>query len=57
MLTRDQTSGEVEVYVDGTRGDSAKSRTGEITTTFSSIGHLKDTAKTPESFAGDIDEV
>ncbi|WP_135661532.1 LamG domain-containing protein [Halorhabdus rudnickae] len=56
VLTRDADSGEVAVYVDGTREDTVTSRIGEITTTFDSIGRIEDTAGTPEYFDGQIDE-
>ena len=57
VLTRDASSGEVEVYVDGTLEDTATSDTGVKTNPFSSLGRVDDTGGSPEYFSGNLDEV
>ncbi|WP_424018193.1 malectin domain-containing carbohydrate-binding protein [Halorientalis pallida] len=57
VLTRESSSGEIQVYVDGTLDDTATSRTGTITNTFDSIGRIEDTGGTPEYFDGRIEEL
>jgi len=57
VLTRDQASGEVQVYVDGTLEDTATSASGQIGTTFSSIGRIEDTGGSPEYFDGRIEDL
>lgn len=54
VLTRDENSGEVKVYVDGSLDETDHSWTGTPTTTFSSIGRIENSG---ESFEGKIDEL
>jgi glucose/arabinose dehydrogenase len=56
-LTRDHTTGRVEVYVDGTLSGSATSGTGVKTTPFRSIGRIDDTGGTPTGFACAVDDL
>ncbi len=56
-LTRDASSGEVKVYVDGLLNSTAISDTGIKTTSFASLGRIEDTAGTPAYFAGSMDDV
>ncbi|WEL21859.1 LamG-like jellyroll fold domain-containing protein [Halorhabdus sp. BNX81] len=57
VLTRDASSGEVQVYINGTREDTVTSKSGQITTAFDSIGRIEDTGGSPEYFEGRIDEL
>ncbi|NCN86665.1 DNRLRE domain-containing protein [archaeon] len=57
VLTRDSSSGRVEVYVDGTLNSNAISDTGSITNSFSSFGRIEDTGGTPAYFVGSLDEL
>ncbi|MDZ7829349.1 MAG: DUF6701 domain-containing protein [Halofilum sp. (in: g-proteobacteria)] len=56
-LTRDASSGETKVYVDGALESTGNSPTGTIGNTFSSLGRIEDTGGTPEYLDGDLDEV
>lgn len=53
-LTRDQATGRVEVYVDGTPSGSATSVIGVKTSPFRSIGRTDDTGGTPTGFVGAV---
>lgn len=57
VLTRDATSGEYKIYIDGVLNNSGTLTTGIIGNSFSSIGRIEDTGGTPEYFRGDLDEV
>ncbi|MBX3665094.1 MAG: hypothetical protein KF834_05370 [Burkholderiales bacterium] len=57
VLTRNATSGVVQVYLNGSLSGSATSETGTVTTAFSSIGRIEDTGGTPMYFNGQIDEM
>jgi PKD repeat protein len=59
VLTRDHSSGETKVYVDGTLEDqnTAGSDTGTVGTSFSSIGRIEDTGGSPVYFDGRIEEL
>jgi hypothetical protein len=56
-LTRDATTGAVEVYVDGQLSGSATSDTGVKTTPFGSVGRIDDTGGTPAYLAGALDDL
>ena len=56
-LTRDATTGAVQVYVDGALSGSATSETGVKTTAFRSIGRIDDTGGTPTYFLGALDDL
>jgi hypothetical protein len=56
-LTRNATTGLVQVYVDGVLSGSATSEVGTKTTTFRSLGRIEDTGGTPAWFAGSLDDV
>ena len=57
VLTRNSATGSVQVYVNGVLNQTAMSETGNVTTSFSSIGRIEDTGGTPEYFNGSLDEV
>lgn len=57
VLTRDASSGDTKVYVDGSLESTGNSPTGTIGNTFSSIGRIEDTGGSPEYLDGDLDEV
>lgn len=57
VLTRNSSSGQLEVYVDGNFVARVTGTTGDVTTGFSSIGRIEDTGGTPEYFAGQLDEL
>ncbi|MEM7206812.1 MAG: DUF6701 domain-containing protein [Pseudomonadota bacterium] len=57
VLTRDSPSGVVQVYVDGSLEGTSTSGSGDIGTTFASIGRIEDTGSSPEYFNGEIDEL
>ena len=56
-MTRDITTGHIEMYVDGTLNDSANAVAGDKETSFYSIGRIEDIAGTHEYFKGLIDEI
>lgn len=56
-LTRDASTGETRVYVDGTLETTGTSGTGTIGNTFTSLGRIEDTGGSPEYLDGDLDEV
>jgi MSHA biogenesis protein MshQ len=56
-LTRDASSGETQIYIDGSLDQEGDSGTGTIGNAFASIGRIDDTAGSPEYFQGDLDEV
>jgi len=56
VMTRNSSTGEVKIYVDGILNDIATSDTGDKTNSFYSIGRIEDTGGTPEYFSGTIDE-
>ena len=56
-LTRNATTGLVQVYVDGVLSGTATSEIGVKTTPFSSIGRIEDTAGTPTYLNGQLDEL
>ncbi len=59
VLTRDSSSGEVVVYVDGIEEDRKMRASGSVSTlrSFASLGRIEDTGGTPEYFEGSMDEV
>jgi len=57
ILTRDSTTGSVQVYVNGVLNQTATSETGDVTTAFSRLGSIEDTGGTPTYFNGSLDEV
>ena len=57
VLSRNASSGQTKVYVDGGLQSTATSETGVVTTAFSSIGRLEVTSGAPIYFAGALDEV
>ncbi len=57
VLTRNTTTGAVQVYLNGSLSGSATGETGAVTTAFSSIGRIEDTGGTPVYFNGQIDEM
>ncbi len=56
-LTRDETTGEVEVYVDGVFEDNAISETGVKTQYFDGIGRIYDDSLAHDYYQGDLDDV
>lgn len=56
-ITRDASSGQFKVYVNGQLEGTAYSETGTKTNAFYSIGRVEDTGGSPEYFDGQIDEV
>lgn len=57
VLTRDSTTGSVQVFVNGVLNQTATSEAGDVTTTFSRLGSIEDTGGTPTYFNGSLDEV
>ncbi len=57
VLTRDATSGQEQVFVDGALEESAVGQTGGITAEFSSIGRIESTAGGATYFAGELDDI
>lgn len=57
ILTRDSTTGSVQVYVNAVLNQTATSETGDVTTAFSRLGSIEDTGGTPTYFNGSLDEV
>lgn len=57
VLSRDATSGEVRVYVDGVLEDTQTGDTGIIGNTFDSLGVIRDTNSTDDYLAAIVDEV
>lgn len=57
VLTRNSTSGRIEVYVNGTLNSSVIGTQGDITTAFNSIGRIEDTGGTPRYLSGQLDEM
>ena len=56
-LTRNATSGAVQVYVDGVLNGTAISETGTKSTAFRSIGRIEDTGGSPAYFGGALDNL
>ena len=56
-LTRDATSGTVQVYVDGALSGTAASAKGLKTTPFSNLGRIGNTVGKPKYFNGALDDV
>jgi len=56
-LTRDASSGETKVYIDGSLESTGNTPTGTIGNTFASLGRIEDTGGSPEYLDGDLDEV
>jgi MSHA biogenesis protein MshQ len=56
-LTRNATTGAVQVYVDGVLSGSATSETGVKTTPFASVGRIDDTGGTPTHLNGTLDDL
>lgn len=57
VMTRNETSGVVQIYVDGRFNSSGTSETGRKNTSFASIGRIEDVGGfTPEEFRGTLDE-
>ncbi len=56
-LTRDSTTGAIEIYIDGVLVQSNTSDTGAKTTAFSSIARIEDTGGTPEEYDGLIEDI
>ncbi|MCP4430234.1 MAG: LamG domain-containing protein, partial [Gammaproteobacteria bacterium] len=57
VLSRNATSGDYKIYIDGALDSSGTVASGIIGTGFSSIGQIEDTGGSPEYFQGDLDEV
>jgi MSHA biogenesis protein MshQ len=57
VLTRDSSSGQLSVYVDGSFITSVTGTIGDVTRSFSGIGRIEDTGGTPEYFSGQLDEL
>lgn len=57
VLTRDATTGELSVFVDGQLSNRVTGGTGVRTQAFSQIGTITDTGGTPRFFAGTLDDV
>ncbi len=57
VLTRDSTTGDYKIYIDGALDASGTSIAGIIGNSFSSIGRIEDTGGTPEYFQGELDEL
>ncbi|MGS2717650.1 DUF6701 domain-containing protein [Eionea flava] len=57
VLTRDDVSGDISIYINGTFNRAVEGRLGGIPLTFSSLGRIEDTAGTPGYFSGLLDEV
>jgi len=59
VLTRDSSTGEVVVYVDGIEEERNTLAAGTVSSsrTFTSLGRIEDTGGTPEYFEGYLDEV
>jgi MSHA biogenesis protein MshQ len=57
VLTRDASSGDYTIYIDGILDNSGTTGAGIISTAFSSIGRIEDTGGSPEYFQGELDEV
>lgn len=55
-MTRNSTSGQVQIYLDGSFSSSATSETGLKTSAFQEIGVIGDTGGTPTYFIGDLDD-
>jgi hypothetical protein len=56
-LTRNASTGQVRVYVDGVANGTATSETGTKSTAFRSIGRIEDTGGTPAYFSGVLDNL
>lgn len=56
-LTRDATSGQVKVYVDGVLNATTLSETGSKTTQFRSLGRIENTGGAANYLQGQLDEV
>lgn len=57
VLTRDENSSQLNMYINGVLSRSATGRTGGLALNFSSLGRIEDTAGTPGYFSGLLDEV
>ena len=57
VLSRDATTGDFKIYIDGALDSSGTIASGVIGTGFSSIGRIEDTGGSPEYLQGDLDEV
>ena len=59
VLTRDSQSGDVKIYIDGNLDKAGDSETGDVGTSFSSLGRIEntDSNKEPKYFNGLVDEV
>ena len=57
VLTRNATNGNVKIYIDGVLDKTGSTDTGDVGTSFKSIGRIEDTGGTPEYFNGYLDEV
>ncbi len=55
--TRDQTTGELQTFVDGNLENTSTSTTGTISREFYSIGRIEYSSGTPVYFNGNLDEV
>ncbi|MFC4992314.1 LamG-like jellyroll fold domain-containing protein [Rubritalea tangerina] len=56
-LTRDASTGDVQIFINGQLNASANKTSGDIGTAFSSIGRIEDTGSTPENLQGSLDNV
>jgi len=56
-ITRNETTGFVQFFVNGVFNGSGTSTTGSITTAFRSFGIIGDTGGTPEDYDGAMDEI
>lgn len=57
VMTRDSTSGAIEIYVDGVRRVNGTGETGVKTTTFNAIGRVLATATSTQRYLGYLDEL
>ena len=55
-MTRNSSSGRVEMYLNGKLDSNTNSDTGDKTSTFDEIGVLEDTGGSPVYFIGDLDD-
>jgi len=57
VLTRDASSGQLNIYINGILNSTGTGGTGTIGTSFSRFGSIEDTGGTPTYFNGNIDEI
>ncbi len=56
VLSRNSPTGDFKIYIDGALNNSGVTGSGDVSTSFTSIGRIEDTGGTPEYFQGDLDE-